>query len=349
MSTNSGDENIVREEGMRVAGSERRVGLGGGYRPSQMIIVMGTTVIIALILSVTLKGFFSYGNLLALLRGISVLGVFSLGMAVVVIGKGIDLSQLGVACACAALSILLIDAGYPVVLSLCACLVLAGVLGVINGFLISIVEIPALFATLASGLLALGVARSTFVQHYVLYLTEGHNGLIRLGGNVAGHIPVPVIVFICCASLVHLFLSRIVLGRFIYAHGDNADAARLTGISVRPLTMVEYAISAVIGYIGAMLMVASSGMMHLQIAEGTFIYDVILVVVLGGVSLVGGRGGVMCVIAGSLLIGVMRNAMTIMDMDSQTQNIIMGFVLLVALVVDSYVHPRDDETAKQGN
>lgn len=328
---------------------ERKMGAGGGYRPSQMVIVLGCTLVIAAILSVTLKGFFSLGNLFALLRGISVLGVFSLGMAIVVIGKGIDLSQLAIACACAALSIIMIDAGYSPFVSLLICMAVAAALGILNGYLISIIEIPALFATLAFGLLILGVTRSTFVQHYVVYLTEGHNDLIILGGNIAGHIPIPVIIFLCCAILVHLFLSQTVLGRFIYAHGDNADAARLTGIAVRPLTMVEYAISAVIGYLGAMMMVASSGMMHLQIAEGTFIYDVILVVVLGGISLVGGRGGVMCVIAGSLLIGVMRNAMTIMDMDSQTQNIIMGFVLLLALVVDSYVHPRDDETAKQGD
>lgn len=328
---------------------ERKTGAGGGYRPSQMAIVMGCTLIIAVILSVTLKGFFSIGNFFALLRGISVLGVFSLGMAIVVIGKGIDLSQLAIACACAALSIVMIDAGYSPVVSLLLCMAIAAALGMLNGFLISIIEIPALFATLAFGLLILGISRSTFVQHYVVYLTEGHNSLISLGGNIAGHIPVPVIIFFCCAVLVHLFLSKTVLGHFIFAHGDNADAARLTGIAVRPLTMVEYAISAVIGYLGAMMMVASSGMMHLQIAEGTFIYDVILVVVLGGVSLVGGRGSVMCVIAGALLIGVMRNAMTIMDLDSQTQNIIMGFVLLLALVMDSYVHPRDDETAKQGD
>ena len=322
---------------------------GTSYRPSQTIIVLGCTLIIALILSLTLKGFFSLGNFFALLRGISVLGVFSLGMGIVVIGRGIDLSQLAIACACAALSIVMMDAGFPPVVCLVACLVIACVLGVLNGFLVSIVEIPALFATLASGLLIVGIARSVYVQHYVVYLTEGHNDLISLGGNVAGHIPIPVIIFIVCALVVHLFLSRTVLGRFIYGHGDNADAARLTGIAVRPLTMMEYALSAGIGYVGAMIMVASSGMMHLRIAEGTFIYDVILVVVIGGISLVGGRGGVMCVIAGALLIGVMRNAMTIMDMDSQTQNIIMGFILLLALIADSFIHPRDDETAKQGD
>ena len=159
----------------------------------------------------------------------------------------------------------------------------------------------------------------------------------------------PIIVFVACAVLVHLFLSRTVIGHFIYAHGDNAQAASLSGIATRPLTMVEYGLSAAIGYVGGVVMVASTSLMHLQIAESTMIFDVILVVVLGGVSLVGGRGSVLSVIAGTLLIGVLLDAMTIMNLDVETQNIIKGTVLLIAIVFDSYVHPRDEETAKQGD
>jgi ribose transport system permease protein len=338
---------MASEDGMRKASAEGE-GRGAGYHPDQTTIILAITAIIAMVLSVALKGFFSLGNFFALLRGVSVLGVFGLGMAVVVIGKGIDLSQIAIGAVCAALAIVMIGAGFPVLMSLVACLAVAACLGVFNGFLISIVEIPALFATLASGLLFLGIARSTYVKHYVVYLAAGHQGLLSLGGNIAGVVPVPVIIFIGCALVTHLFLSRTVLGHFIYGHGDNADAARLAGIAVRPLTMLEYAVSAMIGYVGAVMMVSASGMMHLQIAEGTLIYDVILVVVLGGVSLMGGRGSVMSVIAGALLIGVMKDAMTIANVDSQTQQIIMGAVLLLALVLDSYVHPRDEETAKQG-
>jgi ribose transport system permease protein len=149
--------------------------------------------------------------------------------------------------------------------------------------------------------------------------------------------------------VVHVFLSRTVLGRFIYAHGDNALAARLSGMATRPLTMLEYAICSGIGYLGGVIMVGSTSLMHLQIAESTLIFDVILVVVLGGVSLVGGRGNVVSVIAGTLLIGVLLNAMTIMNLDIQTQDMIKGAVLLLAITLDSYVHPRDEETAKQGD
>lgn len=148
---------------------------------------------------------------------------------------------------------------------------------------------------------------------------------------------------------MHLFLSRTVLGRFVYAHGDNPEAARLSALPTRPLTMMEYALCAGIGCIGGVVMIAETALMHLQVAESTLIFDVIMVVVLGGVSLVGGRGNVMSVVAGTLLIGVLLNGMTIMDMDVQTQNINKGIVLLIAIVLDSYLHPRDEETSKQGD
>lgn len=322
---------------------------GKDYRPDQAAIVLALTAAIFVALAIGLPGFFTVGNLFTLARGVSILGILALGMAVVVIGRGIDLSQIATLAVSAAIAITLINAGVPTPVALLAGFALAVAIGVMNGWLVSVIEIPPLFTTLATSLLTLGVTRALVVPHYQVFLQPGNEAFQRLGGTVAGGVPVPMIVFAVCAVLLHLFLSRTVLGRFIYAHGDNAQTARLSGIATRPLTMVEYGLCAAIGYVGGVVMVASTSMIHLQIAESTMIFDVILVVVLGGVSLVGGRGNVLSVVAGTLLIGVLLNAMTIMNLDIQTQNIIKGAVLLVAIVFDSYVHPRDEETAKQGD
>jgi len=324
-------------------------GRKGGYRPSQSEIVFGFTLLLFIVLGATLQGFLTLGNLFTLARGVSILGIMALGMAVVVIGRGIDLSQVATLAVSAAIGATLVNAGYSAVFGFGVGLLLAIAIGMMNGFLVSVVEIPPLFTTLASGLLVLGVTRALVVPHYQVFLEPGHDTFLMLGGNIAGGLPVPVVVFAACAVLLHLFLSRTVLGRFIYAHGDNAQAARLSGIATRPLTMLEYALCSAIGYVGGVVMIASTSLMHLQIAESTVIFDVILVVVLGGVSLVGGRGNVASVIAGTLLIGVLLNAMTIMNLDVQTQDVIKGAVLLVAIVVDSWAHPRDEETAKQGD
>ncbi len=328
-----------------LAGGRRRA----PFKPSQSMIVLGVTLLLVVILGTTLPGFISLGNLFTLARNISILGILALGMAVVVIGRGIDLSQIATLACSSAIAVTLINSGWPAAAAITFGLVLAILIGVLNGYLISVIEIPALFTTLASGLLILGLTRALVVPHYQVFLEPGHDILLMLGGTVLGGIPVPLVAFIICAVLLHLFLSRTVIGRFIYAHGDNAQAARMSGIATRPLTMIEYALCAVIGYVGGIIMVGSTSLMHLQIVESTMIFDVILVVVLGGVSLVGGRGNVVSVVAGTLLIGVLLNAMTIMNLDIQTQDMIKGAVLLLAIMLDSYIHPRDEETAKQGD
>jgi ribose transport system permease protein len=271
-------------------------------------------------------------------------------MAIVIIGRGLDLSQVAVLAVSAAFAIIIMNSGQPTVLAVLIGLVLAVAIGIANGFLISVVEMPALFTTLASSLVVLGVTRTFAVKHYVVFLSGGqHTSFLRVGGTIAGGLPVPILIYAVCAVLVYLFLSRTTLGRFVYAHGDNAEAARMTGIAVRPLTMLEYALSAAVGYVGGVVMIAETALMHLQVAESTLIFDVIMVVVLGGVSLVGGRGSVLGVIAGTLLIGLLLNGMTSMDLDIETQNIIKGVVLLGAIVLDSYLHPLDEETSKQGD
>ncbi|MDE3175837.1 MAG: ABC transporter permease [Pseudomonadota bacterium] len=318
-------------------------------KPTHTMAVMAMCVVIIGVFSVSLNGFLTVGNLFALARNISILGILALGMAIVVIGRGLDLSQVASLAASTAIAIILMNSGYATPLALIAGFVIAVAIGVFNGFLISVVEMPSLLTTLASSLAVLGVVRTTAVQHYVVYLGKGHDDFLRLGGNIWGGVPAPLLVFVVMAVLVHLFLSRTVFGRFVYAHGDNPESARLTGLPTRPLTMMEYGLSAAIGYVGGVVMIAETALMHLQVAESTLIFDVIMVVVLGGVSLVGGRGNVMSVVVGTLLIGVLLNGMTIMDMDVQTQNIIKGIVLLIAIVLDSYLHPRDEETSKQGD
>lgn len=317
--------------------------------PSQALLVLGICVIAIVAFSLALKGFMTVGNLLALARNISILGVLALGMAIVVIARGLDLSQVASMAVASAIAILLMNAGTATPLALLAGLGIAIAVGLLNGWLISVVEMPALLTTLASGLAVLGITRTTAVQHFIVNLAPGHDDFLRLGGNLLGGIPVSLVIFALVAVAVHLLLSRTVLGRFIYAHGDNPDAARLSGLPTRPLTMIEYALCAGIGYIGGVVMIAQTALMHLQVVESTLIFDVIMVVVLGGVSLTGGRGNVLSVIVGTLLIGVLLNGMTIMDLDVQTQNIVKGLVLLVAIVLDSILHPRDEETSKQGD
>jgi ribose transport system permease protein len=164
-----------------------------------------------------------------------------------------------------------------------------------------------------------------------------------------GGLPVPIILFILVALFAHIFLSRTLFGRFIYAQGDNAETARFTGMAVRPLTILEYTLCALIGYIAGLVMASSVASIDTRVINSTLIFDTLLVVVLGGISLAGGRGSIWSVIAGTALIGTLLNGMTIMNLQNDVQNIIKGVVLLGAILLDNRLHPRDEETARQGD
>lgn len=327
----------------------KRAAARGRLLPAnQEFAVFATVAVCFVAMAVTMPSFLTLGNMFALTRGISVLGILALGMGIVVIARGIDLSQVAVLASTCGITVVLLNSGIPAPVALGGGLLIATGIGCLNGLLIAFVEIPALFATLATGLLTLGATRALVLPQLIVYLGPENAWLQQFGGNLSIGLPIPVIVFAVVALIMHVFLVHTVLGRSIYAQGDNPDTAWLTGMPVRPMIVTEYALSSAIGYIGGLVMVASTSLMHLQIADSSLIFDVILVVVLGGISLTGGRGGVSSVIAGTLLIGILLNGMTLLNLDTQTQNIIRGAVLLAAIVADSLLHPHDEETSKQG-
>ncbi len=316
---------------------------------SQEQIVLGVTVLLFLGLSIFLPGFLSTGNILTLLRNVSLLGILAVGMAVVVIGRGIDLSQVAIFGIGAAWAVQLLGSGHSLVFSIGAGLAGSLLVGVINGFAIAFVEMPALFATLASGILTFGAGRAFLLHQRFVYVPAEREGFLRIGQGATAGIPNPILVFAVVALLAHAFLKYTTVGRFIYAHGDNDEAARLTGIAVRPLTILEYAVSAVIGCVAGVLMASSLAALDTQIINSTLIFDVILVVVLGGVSLLGGRGSIYSVVVGTCLMGTLLNGMILLDLNNNVQNIVKSVVLLGAIVLDNRLHPRDEETARQGD
>ena len=115
------------------------------------------------------------------------------------------------------------------------------------------------------------------------------------------------------------------------------------------MIVLQFVLAALIGVFAGIVMAASINSMPTRIYNSTLIYDVILVVVLGGIGLSGGRGGVLNVVIGTLLIGTLLNGMTILDVPYSAQNLVKGVILLVAILIDSFLNPRNEETAQQGD
>lgn len=318
------------------------------FRVTQESIVFLIALAIFVIFAALLPGFVATDNLLSLVQNVSILGILGIAMAVVVIGRGIDLAMVTTMALSTAWTIGLMNAGQPPALAMLMGLGFAAAAGLTLGLLVAYVEIPAIFATLAMSTVIYGFGRLFLVDLDVTYLPEDAGWLRAVAGQVFG-IPLPVVWFACVALLAWAMLRYTRLGRYIYAMGDNREAARITGIPVRPVTVLQYLLSSVVAFGAGLITASLLATVNIRVAQSTMVYDVILIVVLGGIGLSGGKGGVRNVIVGTLLIGILLNGMTILDMSFTLQNLVKGAVLLIAIIVDSLANPRDEQTAQQGD
>lgn len=316
---------------------------------TQELIVVLVSAALFVFFSLTLDGFLTGANILNFIRNVAILGMLSLGMAVVVIGRGVDLSLIAVMAVSMTLSIVMANYGYSFPLALFLGLLFVIAVAMVMGFLIAYVEIPAIFATLAVSAIVYGMGRGIIATLDVNNVPDGLDWFIYLGRGSFLGIPMPIWIFAVAALLLSLFLRKTGLGRFIYAIGDNISTARITGIPVRPIIILQYVISAVMAFLAGCVTAASVASMNMRMVNSTLIYDVLLVVILGGIGLTGGRGGVRNVLVGTVLIGLLLNGMTILDISFIVQNLVKSTVLLAALIVDAILNPRDEQTSQQGD
>jgi ribose transport system permease protein len=317
-------------------------------RLTQEGVVLALAVAMCVVFSLSLPNFLTSGNIIALVRSVSILGILGLAMGLVVIARGIDLALIATMVVSVSWVLsLTTNSGVALGPALLLGFVFVIVIGVINGILIAYATIPAIFTTLAMGLVVYGVGRGWLFQVDVQNTPEGSALFEFLGRATVLGIPMLIIAFLVLAFIVWLALRWTRFGRFVYAMGDNPAAARIAGLPVRPMIVAEHIITSIIAYAAGLVMAATASGMSTRVYNSTMIYDVLLVVVLGGIGLSGGRGGVRNILVGTLLVGVLLDGMTIMDVPYIEQNLIKSIILLCAIVVDSIINPRDEQTAQQ--
>lgn len=315
---------------------------------TQERIVLVLALVLFVVASVALPGFLAADNLIAIVRSVSVLGILALGMAIVIIGRGIDLSSVAIMAMSVAWYLQMLNAGTGEFAAFA--LVLAGVVGIglLNGFLVAYADVPAIFVTLASGSFVFGYVRSQLITQDAVSVPQGH--WVELFGGVRYlDIPVEVYIFAILATLTFLFLRYTKWGRYVYFAGDNPLAARNVGMPIRPMLVLRYVLSALIAFLAGLLTAASLHSINTRVVNSSLLYDIVLVAVIGGIGLSGGRGGVRNVLVGAALIGILLNAMTIIDIPTLYQNLIKSSILLAAIIIDGILNPRDEQTAQQGD
>ena len=315
---------------------------------TQERIVLALAIVLFIAAGIGLPGFLAPDNLIAIVRSVSVLGILALGMAIVIIGRGIDLSAVAIMAMSVAWYLQLLGNATPDGTAFAMVLMAVIGLGLLNGFLVAYADVPAIFVTLASGSFVFGYVRSQLITQDAVPLPNGH-WLEYFGGLRFFDIPVEVFIFAALALAIFAFLRFTKWGRYVYYAGDNPVAARNAGMPVRPMVMLRYVLSALIAFLAGLLTAASLHSINTRVVNSTLLYDIVLVAVIGGIGLSGGKGGVRNVLVGAALIGILLNAMTIIDIPLLYQNLIKSTILLAAIIIDGVINPRDEQTAQQGD
>ncbi len=183
-------------------------------RLSQEQIVAGITLLLLMFFAVALPGFATTSNFLGLVRSISILGILGLGMGLIVISRGLDLSELAIMAGPWCVSLIANQHGLPPFWTAVLAFGLAIGLGLVNGVMVAFVEVPALFVTLATAAVIYGAAY-WIAPVYVVYAPQDAPALVFAGRGTLLGIPMPIFVFAAAALIMHAFLSRTSLGRFI--------------------------------------------------------------------------------------------------------------------------------------
>jgi ribose transport system permease protein len=314
-------------------------------------VVAGVTIVLIAVFSISIDGFATLGNLKVILSNAAAIAVLACGMAVVIISRGLDLSLVAQMVAGALTFSILVANGVPAALAILVAIVSMVLVGLLNAWLIAYVEIPAMLATLASAMFVTGLFRYSILRGgFLLLLPKTDPTVAFFAGDLVPGIPMSAVLMAGTFAATWFLLSATARGRVIYAMGDNFQSARLTGLPVRTTTIIVYVFAALTALLAGLITSAASGAVDFRtVTNGTLLFDVILVVVLGGIPLRGGRGGVGNIIVGLALIVVLRNGMTLLDVTTQTQDMLKGLVLIVAIVTDNYLNPRDTETDTVGD
>jgi len=299
-------------------------------------------VVLCAVVAVASPQFLSVTNLQNVGRLVGTYGIFSIGVGIVIITGGIDLS-VGSICALLGilLSMMLVEWHWPAGVALAAVIALGAGLGAIHGLLITRLKLQPFIVTLCGLLLYRGAARYIARDSTKGFGTgEGFEWLRALAsGSVAG-VPMPFVIMCVMAVLAWLLVHRSVWGRHLFAVGHNEEAAHYSGVNTRGVVAGAYVISGTLAAVSAVIIAFYTNSIS-PASHGNF-YELyaIAAAVVGGCSLRGGEGSVLGIVMGTALLQVLRNLVNLLDIPSSLDFAVMGAVILIGAIADQVLGHR---------
>jgi len=282
--------------------------------------------------------FLSPDNLLNILRNTSTVGVIALGMTLVIIAGGIDLSNGSVLAVSGAVLILLQrmvtasgSPAVPLAIAVAACCAVAMGFGYVNGITITKAQLPPFIVTLAVGI----IARS-LVMYFMRGATVMGNNIpqfTNIGNGSVLNIPIPFIVVIVMAIILHVVLTRTKFGTYVFAVGGNENAARFSGIKVDRIRIITYVLVGLCTGIAAVIEMSRMAAVAATTSGAQYEFEAITAVLVGGTSLSGGKGRIVGTVVGFIILGIVNNMMIMLNISPYLSGAVKGAVILFAVLM----------------
>lgn len=284
------------------------------------------------IITILNPGFLAPANLANLLRQVSINALISFGMTFVILTGGIDLSVGSILALSTALMAGLMKGGTDPILAMVICGLIGVILGTLNGLIITVGRVAPFIATLATMTIFRG-ATLVYTDGRPISGLSSHPFFTAFGGGDIGGLPIPAITMFVMFLLLWFVLSKTTLGRKTYAVGGSEKVSFIAGIRISRVKVFAYAITGLLCAIAGIII--TSRLNSAQPTAGTgYELDAIAAVVLGGTSLVGGKGRLSGTLVGALIIGTLTNGLNILNVSSFYQQVVKGVVILLAVLMD---------------
>lgn len=293
-------------------------------------------IIIMAVFAVLVPGFVSERNLINILQQSSINACIALGMTLVIISGGIDLSVGPTAAISAVLTATLLVTGVPVPVALLAGLGIGAVCGLVNGVLVAYVGLQPFIVTLGTLSTYRAIALIYTGGNPVLGVPQGFRSLFN--GSAAG-IPNSVIIVTVVAFGAWVLLKKTPIGEYLLAVGGNEEASYVAGVPIALTKIIAYVISGVLAALASFILIGRLGAAE-PILGNLWELDAIAAAAIGGASLMGGKGSIVGTILGAIILGAMRNGLTLMNVQAFYQLLATGLIILVAMMIDRATRGR---------
>lgn len=310
---------------------------GREHRSSRELLVALARPLMLLVMCVIMTflspAFLTKGNLLNVLRQAAPVFVLGAGQTLVILSRGIDLSVDSVAALSGVITASMLDRNVAVPIAMLTGLAVGGLLGLLNGIIVTKVKLPPFVATFGTWLVFKGLT-VLYIDGIVIW---GFPEAFRFfGARRIGAVPVVIFVAITIFIIFHVVLRHTTFGRKLYATGANPKASLMSGIKVNRLLVTIYAISGLLSALGCQLYISRLNSAKCDIGEG-FGMDAIAATLIGGTSFEGGVGTIGGTAIGALIIILLRNAMNLLGISPLWQGFATGLVMILAVLGDAFL------------